>query len=1113
MAGINVGDIQAVFRVIDEASGPLQRIAGETRKAETTFGSMAKTALAFGAGMIGATSAMALVSSAFGTVKDAAFGTNAMLETTTLQFETLMGSADQAKTHVAGLFEIAKKTPFETGPIVAASLKLQTFGGIALNTKENLMLIGDAAAATNAPINELGMWVGRLYASIQAGRPFGEAAMRLQELAVMTPQTRQKMEDLQKAGASAAEVFDTFKDSLGTFTGAMGKQAATWTGVISTFKDTVNLSLAGIFRPIFEDARDALAGINAWLESNEATLTRWGLEAQAVYQRVKTALMQELWPVVQRVGAAMKDVWDAAQPAVKAFAGVLWDVLILALRAVGTAVDAVVGAVTTLKAWFDDLPGPVKALVVDLGLLAAAVWAVNTAIVALKATSAGITLASSFGWLREVLQMIGAFGVKEVAVLMVRNLAAAVGALTAPLTTVAGLFTTGAAAGAVYLDTMAGAITNGKGMKSLQEDIATVLGGRTTPAVRETSEALADLTHSAQENEAEWWIQATAAREANDALGTVAGSLDAATRAALKQAPAVALSGDAAAKAAAEFKKLQDAQDAMSGQAAIAAVEAQLDVYRRLVAQGLAPTREAAVELVDALDAITAIASETGRRIPPAWAEARRALVETATRWDAELGHMALTAEDFVARVTQVGQEIAPAIAGSAIQGLQPFMTALPKAVQETQKLAVEGAKAATQTGSAFKDGLGKAADVIDLLSRTAEMAGHKTTAALLSTASATAKAFATGGPWAAAITAASGLITSLWSKIFGSATSKADHAATKAIQQLQADLLRTYGSLEAIARAGGAAGAELVAAWGDRSQAGLKHFQELLDQFNGKVADSRAELALLQQQLADRTVMDWERAQEVIEKYGGTLDDLGGKFTAAKLAADWKSIWDDWETLIDMGADVGGTLVTMKDEIEALVQASIKIGTEMPEQFKPLIAELIRTGQLFDANGQAITDIGDLTFGAPLVSEVDKIIAAIDRLITALTVDVPDAFEVASNIRVPPIKIPYEFDPLNELPTGPSGPSGGAYDMPQFSEGTDGQYLNFGRGTPVMLHGWEAVVPREQIGGALPAAPAAGGEQTIIVPVNIDGRPITEVIIKRLGNRLAVQGLVRGTV
>jgi protein tyrosine phosphatase (PTP) superfamily phosphohydrolase (DUF442 family) len=193
-----------------------------------------------------------------------------------------MGDTDRAQAHVQSLFEFAKKTPFETGPIIEASRMMQTFGGDALNTKENLELLGDASAATGAPINELGFWVGRLNSMLQGGQAFGEAAMRLQELAVLSPKARDEMKRLQEAGADADAVFNVFREDLKKFGGGMIRQAQTWEGVTSTFIDTVQLTLADAFKPLFEFMRDGLATINELLNAPEL---------QVVPEKIKEALI------------------------------------------------------------------------------------------------------------------------------------------------------------------------------------------------------------------------------------------------------------------------------------------------------------------------------------------------------------------------------------------------------------------------------------------------------------------------------------------------------------------------------------------------------------------------------------------------------------------------------------------------------------------------------------------------------------------------------------------------------------------------------------------------------------------------------------------------------
>jgi hypothetical protein len=211
------------------------------------------------------------------TVKGSIIGMNATLETSTLQFETLMGDADAARKHVQDLFQFAKETPFETQPIINASRMMRTFGGGALDTMANMTLFGDAAAATGSNIEEVGFWMGRAYAAIQAGQPFGEARMRLQELAIISPQAAQKIEALEKAGAKGDVVWQAFSGDLARFTGAMAKQAKTWTGLTSSLSDAIAITSAKMFEPLFEVAKTVAGDLLDTLSS--ADFEAWADDA------------------------------------------------------------------------------------------------------------------------------------------------------------------------------------------------------------------------------------------------------------------------------------------------------------------------------------------------------------------------------------------------------------------------------------------------------------------------------------------------------------------------------------------------------------------------------------------------------------------------------------------------------------------------------------------------------------------------------------------------------------------------------------------------------------------------------------------------------------------
>ena len=289
---------------VRQATGAL---GGFQQRAGAMLGSVSRVA---GIAMLGVGAAAV---GGFGMAMRAAVDMNSTLETSTLQFTTLMGDADKATAHVAALFEFAEKTPFETGPIIDASLKLQTFGGAALNTMENIKLIGDASAAVSAPIDELGFWVGRLYSNLQGGQPFGEAAMRLQELAVMSPQARQQMEEMQKAGASAEEIFTVFQESLGGFTGAMEAQAGTWAGLTSTIKDQLNIMTATALKPFFDLMKEGLASIVALLNSPEmqAAIAAFAAQLAAFAATMMAWITETLIPFIQEYGPAIIQVLQA----------------------------------------------------------------------------------------------------------------------------------------------------------------------------------------------------------------------------------------------------------------------------------------------------------------------------------------------------------------------------------------------------------------------------------------------------------------------------------------------------------------------------------------------------------------------------------------------------------------------------------------------------------------------------------------------------------------------------------------------------------------------------------------------------------------------------------
>lgn len=343
---------------IRELSRELTKLEAPARGASAavaSIGTMARSAIGAFAGFGAAQALMSGLRSAFGAVKTAAIDMNASLEKSTLQFTTLMGDADRAAAHVRGLFEFAKRTPFETGPVVQASRMLETFGGSALNTTKTLELLGDAAAATSAPIEDLGFWVGRLYAALEGGQPVGEATMRLMELGVLSPQVRAQMETLAKTADGGGKAFDVFRDHITRFSGAMVQQANTWDGLTSSISDAINITLADSLRPFFDTIK---AGAQIVLQALGSTgaqkaFDELRVKMDAAFGGTSTNAIKQVMSLMTAFGSAALTTVDVVG---RGFSGlkVVFNLLATGVAGViGVAVSAIDGLVTVAS----KLPG------------------------------------------------------------------------------------------------------------------------------------------------------------------------------------------------------------------------------------------------------------------------------------------------------------------------------------------------------------------------------------------------------------------------------------------------------------------------------------------------------------------------------------------------------------------------------------------------------------------------------------------------------------------------------------------------------------------------------------------------------------------------------------
>jgi len=166
-----------------------------------------------------------------------------------------------------------------------------------------------------------------------------------------------------------------------------------------------------------------------------------------------------------------------------------------------------------------------------------------------------------------------------------------------------------------------------------------------------------------------------------------------------------------------------------------------------------------------------------------------------------------------------------------------------------------------------------------------------------------------------------------------GAAKAAENNDATKKIREYQAELVKTYGSLQAIDRYGQILGVDLAAAWGDQSVAGLEHFQQLMEEFKGRM----------------------EGLQSALETYGLTWRDLGSEMQQLSFTETAQNLIRDFNLLTRAGADSDLVIRRMGPSLSQLVTDAVQTGVKIPQALQPILEKLIRMGGLTDEAARAM--------------------------------------------------------------------------------------------------------------------------------------------------------------
>lgn len=310
--------------------------------------------------------------------------TAASMEQAQIAFETMLGSADAAGVFLKDLQKFAAKTPFEFPELQTAASSLVSVGISADKVIPIMTSLGNATSGMGTGSEGVKRATVALQQMSAAGRITGEDLNQLRDagipvfdlLAAATGKSKEEVAQLAQTGKLGKKEMEQLFSALETgkglerFSGLMDKQSTSLSGLFSTLKDNVTMSLSTMVTPAIpaikrglEGAGSAIqqlmGGITGNVESMDQSarpkLELFGLGLRALGQafRDPDVTSDGFVGSMERVGVALRRAADFIRsdvvPALRDFGGWAQEHVVPALESLGRfVVGSVIPALSSL---------------------------------------------------------------------------------------------------------------------------------------------------------------------------------------------------------------------------------------------------------------------------------------------------------------------------------------------------------------------------------------------------------------------------------------------------------------------------------------------------------------------------------------------------------------------------------------------------------------------------------------------------------------------------------------------------------------------------------------------------------------------------------------------